>query len=96
MFGPAVSYDPGHPSLWQAAGETASVLLDAITACQRRGMVARGDVHQQACAAWSIVHGAALLYLDGTLPWIGLGSIDADQLGQLVTRALFTGQAARS
>ena len=56
------------PSLQQAGDESFAVLTDAIRAAQAAGQVRAGDVDELALFSWSVVHGFALLVIDGVVP----------------------------
>ncbi len=51
----------------QAGMASYQVLLDEVAAGQRAGEVVEGDVAQLSLAAWSAVHGLAMLIVDGPL-----------------------------
>lgn len=44
------------------------LLRDTIIVCQEKGMLKPGDPHEMAMAAWSIVHGFAMLRIDHHIP----------------------------
>jgi AcrR family transcriptional regulator len=56
-----------HLALPRAARAAFNVLLEAITAGQQDGSVVPGDIDQLALACWSIVHGFAMIILDGLM-----------------------------
>lgn len=49
----------------RAAQASYAVLRDGIRACQDEGLVEPGDAEPYALAAWSLVHGVAVLSIDG-------------------------------
>jgi AcrR family transcriptional regulator len=59
-------------SLRTAEGAVFSLCVSSILSAQRAGKVAPGDPQLQALVAWSAMHGAAMLYLDGLVRWVGL------------------------
>lgn len=67
MFGDALPADCQGEGA-SAAGDAAfQTLIDGITACQEAGVIGGGDPMPYAVAAWSSVHGLALLLIDGRL-----------------------------
>lgn len=67
MFGPEVADKERYPGVRDAGLRALQVLLDAIAAGQRAGVVRRGDPADLALALWSAAHGAASLVVDGRL-----------------------------
>ena len=57
--------EPG--SVERAAQGSYAVLRDGIRACQEEGLVEPGDAEPYALAAWSLVHGVAVLSIDGLI-----------------------------
>jgi Tetracyclin repressor-like, C-terminal domain len=55
--------------------------VQAILDCQAEGTAPSGDPQPLVLTAWSLMHGLATLYVDGTLPKVKL---DAGQLSPLV------------
>ena len=71
MFGGLAARHEAGPSDAEGAGESADafqVLVDAIVAEQATGRVRREDPHALALYIWAMVHGVAMLALDGLLP----------------------------
>lgn len=56
-----------YPGLQTAAARSFRMLLDVVRRSQERGLMAPGRAKQQTLAAWSMVHGVALLVLDGQI-----------------------------
>jgi AcrR family transcriptional regulator len=79
-----------HPSLSAAYERTFGVLLDAMRACQKDGVVRKGEVRRLALAAWSMVHGLATLLVEDQLEAAGFVDREA-ALGPGVVRTLFRG-----
>jgi AcrR family transcriptional regulator len=81
------------------AGEAAyQVLLDAIKACQKAGVVGVGDPFPLALTAWAAVHGLAHLLLDGVVgaEIVSSGTLPAaPHLAQIVTATLAQGLVVR-
>jgi AcrR family transcriptional regulator len=69
------------------ATQAFQVLVDAIAAQQKAGHMRRDDPHQLALYIWSVVHGVAMLALDGRLP----PTVDAMDLAALANERLRTG-----
>lgn len=65
MFGPQMVDKARHPSLDEAAGASYAVLEDAIRAGVEADMLTPPDVRLLSTAAWSLVHGLAMLIIDG-------------------------------
>ena len=65
MFSPEVADKSRHPELAAAAQAVHAALVDQIADAQRHGSVAPGDPDELSFAAWSMVHGCAVLLIDG-------------------------------
>jgi AcrR family transcriptional regulator len=70
-------------------GDAFQVLVDAIVAEQAAGRVRRDDPLRMALYIWSVVHGVAMLALDGMLP----PEADGHALAPFVIERLHTGIA---
>ena len=92
MFGPELADRSTHPSLAEAAAEAFTLLVDAIADCQRAGLAREGDPGEFAVTAWSTVHGLSALIVNGQLEARG---VQADEVGERVTRDLFLGLGPR-
>ncbi len=68
MFGPRTNQDAIPASTHAAGQESFQVLLDGVDAAQRAGIMRAGDTMELALYAWSVVHGFALLVIDGIVP----------------------------
>jgi AcrR family transcriptional regulator len=79
----------------RAAREAYEVLQDAVRACQDAGLIPAGDPESLALAAWSTVHGLAVLLLDGLLDGNQRSIERGVALAQVVTRVLGQGLAVR-
>lgn len=88
MFGGAVrasdKNSPGDPGT-----DAFQVLLDAITEQQAQGLVHGDEPRQLALYIWAVVHGVAMLALDGMLP----PEVPAASLMALANNRLRTGLA---
>jgi AcrR family transcriptional regulator len=67
MFGGFVEAAAKDPQLAQEASGAFQVLVDAIIAQQRQGLVRQDDPQQLAQFIWAVVHGVAMLVIDGQL-----------------------------
>ncbi len=52
---------------FNAKGEAFMVLLNIVIKCQEKGLIKTDNPKTQALAAWSIVHGLAMLLIDGQI-----------------------------
>jgi AcrR family transcriptional regulator len=68
MFGRFVESCVRDPELVQEAEAAFQALVDALVAQQREGLVRRDDPVTLARFVWSVVHGVAMLTIDGQLP----------------------------
>jgi AcrR family transcriptional regulator len=92
MFTAVAAEPESYPALTAAYEETYGLLLGAITACQRVGLVREGDPLELALAAWAMVHGLADLSVGGQLPRFGLRA-GTQPLAEKVTSTLLGGLA---
>jgi hypothetical protein len=67
MFGRFVESGVRDPDLIREAGGAFQALVDALVAQQREGLVRRDDPVILARFVWSVVHGVAMLTIDGQL-----------------------------
>jgi AcrR family transcriptional regulator len=68
MFGRFVESKARDPELIQEAEAAFQALVDALVAQQREGLVRRDDPLPLARFVWAVVHGLAMLTIDGQLP----------------------------
>lgn len=61
-------------------------LVDAIAACQQANKAPQGDVYALVLSAWSVVHGLALLHIEGALDAIPPYQVEFDGLRDVVLR----------
>ena len=95
MFGGVIPDPQVHPGL-QAAGTRAfSALVDLVRAGQEAGAVVDGNPRQVAVAAWSMVHGLALLLIGNQVPRDVRAALDQEQLVRLCLRLQFQGLSPR-
>ncbi len=76
MFGAYGANEKKHPSLSKASMQAFMVLVNVIVEGQSAGVMRSGEPKQLASAAWAVVHGLAMLIIDGQLPVIESGEID--------------------
>jgi AcrR family transcriptional regulator len=71
--------------LKQRARQAFSILYDCIVSGQNKKLIRQGDPFEQAMAAWSLVHGHAMLIIDGFI------TDPSDRLKYVITEALYLG-----
>jgi hypothetical protein len=69
------------------ADEPFAMLRGAIARCQEEGTIAAGDPRTLVLLAWSAVHGASVLWIDGPLSSKGLVD-DAEALARTIADTL--------
>ena len=90
MFGRERVERSAFPSLRQAADDTLGIVVDAISDCQRAGLVRSEEpAAELALFAWSCVHGLSALLADGVL------DKPVADIAEMVTRDLFLGLGSR-
>lgn len=82
--------DHTHAALTGPDTHAFQVLVDAIIEEQRMGRVCADDPQQLALYVWAVVHGVAMLTLDGLLP----GTLDVDTFVRFANERLRMGIAA--
>jgi hypothetical protein len=83
-----------YPSLLEAGSAAFEVLASIVRAGQKAGLIAESDERLVSLAAWSQVHGLALLIASGQIPPEGSAPLQADTLADAVLTLLQTGLAA--
>jgi len=91
IFHPEVADRTTSHALEDAAGSAFDVLVDAIKRCQHTGEVRVGSPRELALGAWAIVHGLAILAVDGQLVNRGFSSDDPLALAREVTQEIYLG-----
>ena len=91
MFGAEVAASP--PAEASERQQVYALLRDGIAALQQGGLVRAGDAGTMALSAWSLVHGLAMLALDGQLP--GPAPRAADEATLAATDLMMFGMATR-
>ncbi len=90
MFATELADRARYPALAAVSSVTHDVLVQRVSEAQAAGRVVAGDPQELAFAAWSMVHGCAMLLLDGQMP----DAVPRD-LAKAVTRCLELGLAVR-
>jgi AcrR family transcriptional regulator len=88
MFGGFLSRPSPDPDLAREAGAAFTVLVNALVALQRAGLVRRDDPLQLARMIWALVHGIAMLGIDGLLAH---EAADAETLSAFAVERIRTG-----
>ena len=88
MFGSGFELDATDAELRQEGTASFRVLLDALVEQQQQGLVKPGDPQTQANFVWAVVHGVALLAIDGSFEHQGA---DVDALTRYAVEHLRTG-----
>ena len=91
MFGPEQSDTRESEPLRTSASACFNTLLGCITDCQTENLVREGDPHAMALAAWSIVHGFAMLFIDKHVRETGVFERDVAAMKDVVTDTLYFG-----
>jgi AcrR family transcriptional regulator len=94
MFGLELADKERYPVLRQASDATFAVLTGGLERGQAAGELRRGSVQEQALAAWSLVHGLTMLFLDQRLSFLGLSSREAERQARSAGTALLEGLSA--
>jgi len=90
MFGGFVTSPPRLPELATEAAGALQALVDALRALQRDGLVRSEDPTTMARFVWAVVHGVAVLVIDGQLR----EPVDVDALTRYAVERIRTGIAA--
>jgi AcrR family transcriptional regulator len=91
MFGGLVHGDVTDPELSEEAAGAFQVLVDALVAQQQGGLVRQDDPLQLARFIWALVHGIAMLAIDGRLRH---QNADPDELTRYAVDRVRTGISA--
>jgi hypothetical protein len=91
MFSPELADKSRYPQLARAAGAVHATLVEQIAALQRAGLVVRGDPVGLSFTAWSMVHGCAVLLVDGQA-----AGASPPTLIDVALRSLYLGLAPRA
>jgi AcrR family transcriptional regulator len=96
MFGAELADKARHPTLQAAGDATFAVLSGVLERGQAAGQVRRGEVRDQALAAWSLVHGLTTLLIDQRLSFLGVSTGDVERHARQAGMALFEGLRAKT
>lgn len=96
MFGAELADRARHPTLQAAGDATFAVLTGVLERGQASGQVRRDSVHDQALAAWSLVHGLTTLLIDQRVRFLGVSTGEAERHARLAGMALFEGLRAKT
>jgi AcrR family transcriptional regulator len=89
MFGAFRADSQSYPSLSASGQEAFTVMINTIEIAQDAGKINRGESQHLAWVAWSLVHGLAMLLLEGQLPIAD--ERDVISLAKLATESLICG-----
>lgn len=88
MFGGFVS----DKALLKTSGDsTFFALVDLMKRCQQHGLIPAVDPIKQAVCAWSVVHGFAMLIINGNMEFLGINLRNYQETSGFVTRAVIDG-----
>ena len=91
MFGGFVNDSAEDPELAQEGAGAFQALVDALVALQQNGLVRRDDPLQLARFIWAVVHGIAMLTIDGQQAG---EAGEPNELARFAATRLWTGIAA--
>jgi hypothetical protein len=92
MFGSELAVTDDLPSLRETSRAVLGFVAEGISQLQAAGMVGAGDPQLMAAATWSMLHGLAILVLDGQTAGV---APDVDALVEESTRIMMFGMAGR-
>ena len=92
MFGPELAQKDDVPSLSTTSRSVLDFVKAGIEQLQAAGLVAPGDAGAMAVATWSMLHGVAILSLDGQTAGV---TRSLDQLVDTSTHMMMFGMAPR-
>ncbi len=90
MFSAELADKSAYPALQAASEASYEVLAGAVARCQEAGRVREGDPQALSRAAWALVHGLAMLLIDGHLG----AAASTGQQAREATRVLWQGLRA--
>jgi AcrR family transcriptional regulator len=94
MFGPELAGRLEFPEMADASRKAFAVLEEGLTECQQAGLVHPGSVRDYALSTWSLLHGFAMLSIDGQFKNKGYGAKKLQDLMGVAAGILFTGLRA--
>lgn len=96
MFGAELADKARQPSLRPAGDAAFAVLTGVLERGQAAGQIRRDPVRDQALAAWSLVHGLTILFIDQRVSFLGVSTDEAEKHARLAAVALFEGLRAKA
>jgi AcrR family transcriptional regulator len=90
MFGGGFELNAADPELIEEGAGAFGALVDALVEQQAQGLTRRDDPQTQARFVWAVVHGVAMLAIDGNLEQQGA---DVEALARYAVERLRTGIA---
>ena len=94
MFGGFISDRTKYPATREAAMSNFEMILGILSSCQSQGLVRKMPVEQQALAAWSAVHGIAMLLVENQLQFLDIDAKQAEEVSRFVARTVLAGLKA--
>jgi AcrR family transcriptional regulator len=94
MFGGVITDWESHEGLAEASLQLAGTLAGIVADGQARGEIRPGEVSELALAAWSLVHGLALLIAGRRIPGVRVDDAFVRRAGQSCTSVLIEGLRA--
>ncbi len=91
MFGPLTADTARHPGLAEASSAAFDELLGLVRGSQESKATTDDATRQIGVTAWALVHGLAMLCIDGQLGSEGAEPDHAERLAYMVTGGLFHG-----
>lgn len=92
MFGAAAAASGSNCDPLPEASASYGLLHEVLREAQEEGLIGRQDVALQAMLAWALMHGLAMMWIDGTMHHLGADSPQA--AGDYATSVLIAGLAA--
>lgn len=91
MFGGFVKNYAEFQDLKQAGDQAFFALVEIMKRCQESRQLPQIDPIKQAVSAWSIVHGFAMLMINGNLEFLGIDMKNYETHASFVARAVISG-----
>jgi AcrR family transcriptional regulator len=95
MFGPETAETEAYPGLHEAANEAFAVVQGLVERSQDNEGIRSDDSRQIGITAWALVHGLAMLCIDGQFGPEAAEPAQAERLAYAATGALFRGLRRR-
>lgn len=90
MFGSELAGEQRYPALLEAAAATRGTMTEAVRRSAEAGLFGASDPQVQALAAWSLVHGLAMLLIDRRVEPM---PVDVPALAGAITQAFVRGMS---